>query len=88
MRSVHRRSLCLHLQSEGFIVWKPLHGGGHGRDGLELLLGSHQLLDLGKLVVEVQALGVRQRGAGLDDPAGHDLLHGKLDLLEVDGCLR
>ena len=53
----------------------------------QLRLGLSQLLDIGELVVEVQALGVEQGAAGLDDLARDDLFDGQLDLLKVDGGL-
>lgn len=53
----------------------------------QLCLGGNEILDLGKLVVEVKAFRVRQSPAGLDFLARDDLLDRQLDLFEVDGCL-
>ena len=54
---------------------------------LKLPLGGNQLLDLGKLVVKVEALRIGQSATGLDSRTRHDLFDGQLDLFHVDGCL-
>ena len=54
---------------------------------LQLALRLHQFLDLGELVVEVEAVLVRQSIGWLDRLTRHDLLDWELDLLEIDGCL-
>ena len=72
----------------------PIHANGvpayhipSGYTTSQLRLRIDQLFHLGKLVVVLQALRVKQRPAGLDDLTRDDLLNRQLDLLEIDGCL-
>lgn len=51
------------------------------------LLWANQLLNLGKLVVVVQALRIGQSATRLDDVARHNLLDRQLNLLHIDRCL-
>ena len=45
---------------------------------------TYQLFDLSELIIELQTFLIRQCVRRLDDLAGHNLLDGKLDFLEVD----